>query len=162
MGTTQLRTPAQTAQLGHRVLGAILDSLLVSLAWYFIIGLWGHQGVVGALNNAAAGGKVLSGTPAMTLLVATAAYWIIPEWLVGVTVGKLLCGLRVRSLAGSPMSFVQSIKRNVLRLLDFFPFYLPGFVSACLTSNRQRLGDLWAKTIVVRAKRETLPKDGAS
>lgn len=162
MATTQVRTPPETAQLGLRVLGAILDSVLVSFAWYFIIDLWGHQGVVGALNNATAGGKVLSGTPAVVLLLATAAYWIVPEWLAGVTVGKLLCGLRVRSLGGSPISFVQSIKRNVLRLLDFFPFYLPGFVSACLTPNRQRLGDLWAKTIVVRAKRHTLPKDGAS
>lgn len=43
----------------------------------------------------------------------------------------------------------QSVKRNVLRLVDFFPFYVTGFVIASLTPNRQRLGDLWAKTIVV-------------
>jgi uncharacterized RDD family membrane protein YckC len=58
----------------------------------------------------------------------------------------------VTTLRGGSISLGQSLKRNVLRLLDFFPFYLTGFVAAALTPNRQRLGDLWAKTIVVSRK----------
>lgn len=45
----------------------------------------------------------------------------------------------------------------MLRLLDFFPWYLTGFTAAKLTSQHQRLGDLWAKTLVVscsEAKRQ--------
>jgi hypothetical protein len=44
------------------------------------------------------------------------------------------------------------LKRNLLRLVDFFPFYLTGFLAAKLTPNHQRLGDLWAQTIVVNRK----------
>jgi uncharacterized RDD family membrane protein YckC len=40
----------------------------------------------------------------------------------------------------------------VLRIIDWLPFfYLIGFVLILVTSNRQRLGDLAANTIVVRA-----------
>jgi len=90
--------------------------------------------------------------PALLLMLATAAFWIFPEWLLGSTMGKWACDLKVTTLNGMSISFMQSLKRNVLRLLDFFPFYLPGFATASLTPNRQRLGDLWAKTIVVPKK----------
>ena len=96
------------------------------------------------------GSKVVTGAPALALFLFTALYWIIPEWLLGATIGKLAFGLRVRNFAGEPVSFAQSAKRNLLRLLDFFPFYLTGFIAAKLTPHHQRLGDLWAKTIVAR------------
>jgi uncharacterized RDD family membrane protein YckC len=154
MPTTEVRNQTQAAKISLRVLGAICDSLLVSLAWYYIIELWGHEGSTGAITRATAGGKVLSGGPAILLMLGTAAYWIVMEWQIGATVGKLILGLRVKSLDGTPISLMQSMKRNILRLADFFPFYLPGFLTACLTPNRQRLGDLWAKTIVVRERQQ--------
>lgn len=140
----------KTANLGVRVLAAIMDSLIVSFAWYYTIEIWGHTRPAGNLTSATMGGdKVLSGTPALLLMLATACYWIIPEWLFRATVGKLICGLRVLSVDGTAISLWQSLKRNTLRLVDFFPFYLTGFLAAALTPKHQRLGDLWAHTIVV-------------
>ncbi|HZI55916.1 MAG TPA: RDD family protein [Verrucomicrobiae bacterium] len=130
--------------MGVRVLAAVLDSVVVFLVWYLIIGRWGDETPVG--------GRALTGMPALLLMLATAAFWIFPEWLLGSTMGKWACDLKVTTLNGMSISFMQSLKRNVLRLLDFFPFYLPGFATASLTPNRQRLGDLWAKTIVVPKK----------
>src|SRR5436305_10371802 len=86
-------------------------------------------------------------------MLGTAAYSIIPEWLTDGTPGKFLFALRVTTTYGRRISLAQSLKRNVLRLIDFFPFYLPGFISACLTPNHQRLGDLWAKSMVVKNDR---------
>jgi uncharacterized RDD family membrane protein YckC len=140
----ELGTQVKAAPLGVRVLAAVLDSIVVFLSWLCIIKLWGDEGLDG--------GKVLTGIPAVLLMLATAAFWIFPEWLLGSTMGKWACDLKVTTLNGMSISFVQSLKRNVLRLLDFFPFYLPGFVAASLTPNRQRLGDLWAKTVVVPKK----------
>ena len=96
--------------------------------------------------------KVLVGTPALLLLAATAAFWIVPEWLAGATLGKWLFRIRVTSLEGQDITLTQSLKRNLLRLVDFFPFYLTGFLLVALTPSHQRLGDLWAKTIVVPRK----------
>lgn len=132
------------APLGARVLAAILDSVVVFLVWYLIIGRWGDE--------TRDGGRVLTGMPALLLMLATAAFWILPEWLLGSTMGKWACDLRVTTMNGGSISFSQSLKRNILRLLDFFPFYLTGFVTARLSPSRQRLGDLWAKTIVVVRK----------
>jgi uncharacterized RDD family membrane protein YckC len=39
-------------------------------------------------------------------------------------------------------------------MVDFMPLYLPGFVAASLTPKRQRLGDLWAKTIVISTRQK--------
>jgi uncharacterized RDD family membrane protein YckC len=137
------------ASLGMRVLAAILDCAVVLVAQYFIVEKWGEAGPEGDM--------VLKGVPVFVLLLASAAFWILPEWLLGATLGTWACDLRVTTLRGGNISFGQSLKRNVLRLLDFFPFYLTGFVAAALTPNRQRLGDLWAKTIVVsRKSRQTV------
>jgi uncharacterized RDD family membrane protein YckC len=135
-----------------RVVAAIIDSLLVCLFWYYFIAIWGHPKIEG-LNSATVGsGKVVTGGPAIVLLFLTAVYWMIPEWIFGATLGKVTLGLRVRTLADHPISFGQSFKRNLLRLVDFFPFYLTGFLVARLTPKHQRLGDLWAQTVVVRKK----------
>jgi uncharacterized RDD family membrane protein YckC len=123
-----------------RSLAAIIDSTIVFFLWYLVIATWGT----------ASDGKVtLPWTPANLLIMGTAAYWIVPEWLVGATFGKWSCDLRVVNMKGNKISFSQSMKRNVLRLLDFFPWYLTGFIAAKLTPHHQRLGDLWAKTLVV-------------
>ena len=125
-----------------RSLAAIIDVAIVFSIWYFIIEKWGTDSV-GTV-------KTLAGSPAILLMLATAAFWILPEWLVGATFGKWSCDLRVVSMNGSKISFSQSVKRNLLRLVDFFPWYLTGFVTAKLTPYRQRLGDLWARTLVVK------------
>ena len=95
------------------------------------------------------GGKVVQGSPAFLIMAISAAYWIIPEWLFGATFGKWMCDIKVVSTGGRACSLSQAIKRNVLRIVDGFGFYLVGFLTAKFNMNRQRLGDQWAKTIVV-------------
>jgi hypothetical protein len=60
------------------------------------------------------GDKTLTGVPAVLLLVATAMFWIFPEWLLSATPGKLACRLRVVSQDGSAISFSQACKRNLV------------------------------------------------
>ena len=158
MANTTLPKPAS---LLLRVLAAILDSALVFMAWYYIIEAWGNVAPAAGDTAVGAGDKSLTGIPALALMLGTAAYWIIPEWLQEATLGKAIFSLRVASVDGKNLTFGQVMKRNVLRLIDFFPFYLTGFLAACLTPNRQRLGDLWAKTIVV-SSRSRQPNAGAA
>lgn len=150
------------ANVGIRSLAAVVDSIVVSVLWYSAIRTWGTARTFTAttalsftpgkhLTLSITQGKQLTGMPALLLMLATAAYWIVPEWLFSVTLGKLLFGLRVLHLDGKKIKFPQSIKRNLLRLIDAFPFYLVGFLTAKLTPLHQRLGDLWAETLVVKA-----------
>ncbi len=146
------RSQLKPAPLAHRVLAASLDSIFVFLSMFYIA--W----TLGDIRPN--GERVLSGIPSLLLMLGILGYWVLPEWLLGLTMGKWACDLQVTTLRGGNISFMQSMKRNLLRPLDFFPFYLTGFVTASLTPNRQRLGDLWANTIVVRKKdikQETAP-----
>jgi uncharacterized RDD family membrane protein YckC len=140
----ELRDQVIAAPLGPRVLAAILDSLLVFLVVFLIIWQWGTE--------TAEGERSLTGIPELLLMLGITAFWVVPEWLLGSTMGKWACDLRVTTLRGGDISFSQSLKRNILRMVDFMPLYLPGFVAASLTPKRQRLGDLWAKTIVISTK----------
>jgi uncharacterized RDD family membrane protein YckC len=69
----------------------------------------------------------------------------------GRTPGKRWSGLRVLRDDGRPVDPLSSCIRNVIRLVDGLPLlYVPGVVSIFVTERNQRLGDLAARTIVVR------------
>lgn len=71
-------------------------------------------------------------------------------WRNGQTPGKKRCGIRVVNDDGTPVTFAASFIRNLLRVADFLPFfYMAGVVSAVVTRDFKRLGDLAAATLVV-------------
>lgn len=85
-------------------------------------------------------------------MVASYAYYVIPEGFVGWSFGKLLLGLKVVKANGEPYTWGAALLRNVLRIVDGLPvLYLVGLVSIAVTLKKQRIGDLAAGTLVVRA-----------
>ena len=77
-------------------------------------------------------------------------YPVIFEVYSGATPGKKAVGLCVVHDNGTPVYFVSSILRNLLRVADFFPlFYCTGLISMLLNSEFKRLGDMAAGTLVV-------------
>ena len=142
----------QLGSMGYRVVAALFDLVVAGGICYPFFHLWGHY--IEGENS-----YQVTGLPALGLMFSVWAYWVLTEWLFGATVGKLICDLRVVSLSGSKCSLGQSVKRNLLRAVDFFPFYLTGFVAAKLSPLNQRLGDQWAKTIVIRKDRKPRPEE---
>lgn len=77
----------------------------------------------------------------------------------GATPGKKVLGLRVVQTSGSPITFGQSLLRNLLRYADGLPYlgfgvmgiptYGFALASSLATRRFQRLGDLAAGTVVV-------------
>lgn len=73
------------------------------------------------------------------------------ETLTGRTLGKMLLGVRVCAQTGGPARVWQIILRNAFRLIEFLPpCWILGFV-VLLSRNRQRVGDIFAYTLAVRA-----------
>lgn len=69
----------------------------------------------------------------------------------GQSPGKRALGLRVIKAQGYPVSFSDSAIRNLVRIIDFLPFfYGTGLVVMLFNENWQRLGDLAAGTLVVK------------
>jgi uncharacterized RDD family membrane protein YckC len=95
----------------------------------------------------------VDGAAAVLFFVLVFIYYFALEATSGRTVGKMLLGMRVVGAdGGRPSAWAVGI-RTVFRFVDWLPLlYLVGFVTTLATgSRRQRLGDLAAKTSVVRA-----------
>jgi uncharacterized RDD family membrane protein YckC len=81
-------------------------------------------------------------------------YFAFCEWRWGQTIGKNATGIEVRSIDRRPrLTYGQASVRNLLRLVDFFVI---GEVMIAATKRRQRLGDLAAKTVVLRRAPQTV------
>lgn len=76
----------------------------------------------------------------------------------GRTAGKTALGLRVVSFTGLSINPAQAILRNLLRLIDIAPPFLPGLLAMAFTGRLQRLGDLAAGTIVVLDRERKPPR----
>lgn len=82
----------------------------------------------------------------------TVAYFVLLEGLAGATVGKFVLGVRVRGLDGSRIGLGPALVRNLARVVDAFPYVIPYLVGGIVVSRsdtRQRLGDRWARTVVI-------------
>ena len=72
--------------------------------------------------------------------------------------GKRLLRLRVVDAGGFKLEPSQVIVRNLLRFLDGLPgMYLVGGIACLLNSRCQRVGDIAAGTVVIRAPRLERP-----
>ena len=85
-------------------------------------------------------------------------YYIASEMLMGgQSIGKRAMHLRVVRENGLPLSFSDSLLRNLLRAADFLPaFNALGLVVLSVDKKFRRLGDLVAGTIVVFEERQTI------
>ena len=76
----------------------------------------------------------------------------------GQTPGKRFLRLRVMDAGGLRLDARQVVIRNLLRVVDALPqLYLVGGAACLVTARAQRLGDLAADTVVVRAERRQPP-----
>ena len=72
----------------------------------------------------------------------------------GQTVGKRAFGLRVVTVEGAPVRFRHASIRSLLQIVDFFlpPIGVSATCVALLNRRSQRLGDVFAGTIVLRER----------
>ena len=80
-------------------------------------------------------------------------YYSLLEGIWGKTIGKRICGIVVLKDNFTKCTISKGLLRNLLRIVDFFFYYLVGVVSVVGTMKWQRLGDIVAETVVVRDHR---------
>ena len=82
---------------------------------------------------------------------------VVTEQVFGSTIGNGVVGLKPLSIEnrpGKPHVF-QSLKRHLLDPVDMLFFGIIAIIVIKNTAKNQRIGDLWAKTIVVRDNNPT-------
>src|SRR4029077_16670003 len=76
----------------------------------------------------------------------------------GRTPGKRLMGIRVLMDTGHPLTFTAAAVRNLVRIVDMQPLftYQVGLAFVLFHAQNKRLGDIVARTVVVRDRPENL------
>lgn len=130
----------------RRLVAATIDSLVVTVP--FVV-FWS---ATGRLEVRYANDITFSpGWRGYLLLWFTAiVYWTVLEAARGRTPGKRLCRIRVVREDGTEPGWGRCTLRNVLRIVDQFMCLVVGPLFMLTTTRRQRLGDLAARTLVVR------------
>jgi uncharacterized RDD family membrane protein YckC len=132
----------ETAGVFRRFIAVLIDGiLLMILGW--LIALSG--------GTAESTGFHVEGAPAALFFLIAMAYYTVMEKTQGATLGKKAMGLKVVKADGSgDIDWPAAIIRNVMRIVDGFAFYLVAAIAVWVSKNRQRLGDMAAKTLVVK------------
>jgi uncharacterized RDD family membrane protein YckC len=138
----------RTDVLGRRVVATIVDLIPLFVIFLVLALLLGDTS-----TDDDGASATLEGAPALLLGLCTLLYYGIFEATLGATPGKLALGLRVVSETGGKPSTGAIVIRTLARILDGLCFYAVGFIALLATGRRrQRVGDLAAKTHVVRVQ----------
>ena len=129
------------AGLGKRILGGIIDIIVIVI---FVI-IWSM--LFGSNVN---GMYTVTGLPALIETLVPILYFIIMEATTGKTIGKYIVKTKVVNAQGGKISWGQSIGRNLMRIIDGLFIYLVAVIAIAASKDKQRLGDMVAKTYVVK------------
>ena len=169
---TPERVPLAFAQasIGNRFLAAAIDHFIQFLsiavvAWIFLTAAGFGGGEQGGILD-----QITSEVPKWTIAIMIfvlfllfTGYFIFFEWLWdGQTPGKRLLKLRVIRDDGRPITLWEAIARNLLRIFDalpglLLPIYSVGLIVIFLSNRDQRVGDIFAGTVVIRERTDEAP-----
>jgi uncharacterized RDD family membrane protein YckC len=154
------------ASIGNRFLACTVDHILqiltiflMYLAFIFI------AGASRSIEQVTDAPKWVIAVLIIVLFLISSGYFIFFEWLWnGQTPGKRWLKLRVIREDGRPITFWEASVRNLTRIFDMQPtiipiagFYSVGIISVFISSRDQRIGDLFAGTVVVREREAEAP-----
>jgi uncharacterized RDD family membrane protein YckC len=151
-------TPEQTrlefaiAGIGTRFLALTLDLLIQGAAGVVLIIIVVLLSFTGLRNRVPLSGQWIAALLIGFAFLSHFGYFTVFEILWrGQTPGKRMVHVRVIKDSGRTLSASEAILRNLMRIVDQLPaLYAVGILSALLTAQNQRLGDLMAGSIVVR------------
>jgi uncharacterized RDD family membrane protein YckC len=136
--------------LGERILAFLIDGFILYM-YAYLVGL-----VVEALGVVYEDTWTQRGLAALIFLPAMGYSFLMHSLFNGRTVGKMLLGMRVVRLDGSPMHWSHFLVRWMLRLVDIWIFLGSiGLLSILFSDKRQRMGDAAAGSVVISTKRKT-------
>jgi uncharacterized RDD family membrane protein YckC len=157
------------ASIGNRFLAVAIDHFIQ----YFVIFVvaWASLSLAGVgdisrIENSEFFQEMPKWTIAVLIIVLFlifAGYFIFFEWIWnGQTPGKRLLKLRVIREDGRPITLWEAMARNLLRVFDAVPgFVLPvysiGLITIFLSVRDQRVGDMFAGTVVIRERTDEAP-----
>jgi uncharacterized RDD family membrane protein YckC len=139
------------ASVWIRFVALLIDSIILTV----VLGIIGV--IVGFLISAVAqnssGATVGLGLILdLIFIVLGFGYFAYMEATQGGTFGKKAFGLRIVKVDGGPIGWNEAIIRTLLRLVDHLFGGLVAFICILSSEKKQRVGDMAAKTIVIKTR----------
>jgi uncharacterized RDD family membrane protein YckC len=131
------------ANLKKKIFATILDYTLFSLPTFMYVMFFGQDNEEG--------GRTVNGLMALPIPIFWLIYFVIVEAIWGATLGHQGLDLKVVTTNRKSTDWTQNLKRHLLDPIDLF-WGIPAIIAISNTDKHQRLGDLWAGTIVVDIK----------
>jgi uncharacterized RDD family membrane protein YckC len=152
-----IETPEQTsldfaiAGIGSRFLALTID-VLIQMAIGLVVGIGGGFSIAALRSFGPRASLWTSAALVLFFFLLYFGYFAFFEiiWN-GQTPGKRMTKIRVIKDSGRPLTPAESIGRNLMRIVDWMPaLYAVGIVSALVTKENKRLGDLVVGSLVIR------------
>ncbi|QMV19306.1 RDD family protein [Granulicella sp. 5B5] len=148
------------AGLGSRFVAVLIDTLCIGIA-YFALGIVAVI-VAAALGRSNRLDPLTLWFYALLGILFFLIFWgyfaLFEAFWHGQTPGKRTMQLRVIKDSGRQITLFESLARNLLRFVDYFPsFYLTGVITMLCNKRNKRLGDFVAGTLVVHERIEEQP-----
>lgn len=128
--------------LSKRIIATIIDYGIYYLFFFIFIGILGEDN--------GEGGKHVTGILGLVPIIIWFLYFVFMEATFNATLGHQLFNLEVRSIDGSKIEFTQALRRRLLDFIDLGFLGIPAIIAIKNTEHHQKLGDLWAKTKIVK------------
>ena len=129
--------------LEKRFLAGLIDYIIIGTFFFVFVYTFGKPN--------SDGGYSLEGSLGLIPILFWGIMTIGLEQWIGSTLGNSIVGLKPISISGikKKPTFSQSLKRHLLDPIDMSFLGIVGILTIKSTQKNQRLGDLWAKTIVI-------------
>jgi uncharacterized RDD family membrane protein YckC len=101
-------------------------------------------------DNNDEGGKTVTGWFVWPIPIVWFLYFVVVETYNGATPGHDICKLIVVKADAGKISLGDAFKRRIVDFIDIFFYGIPALICICNTPKYQRLGDLFAGTVVVK------------
>lgn len=132
----------QPASIFYRLIAILIDQILITIASIYI-----YQYLFsGDIYHIQLTDKMF-----IYFSLLNFFYFLLLESVFKKTIGKKIFNLEIMRSDNIKPGFINILIRNIIRPIDMIGFYLLGFVFVVFTLKNQRLGDILAKTYVVRS-----------
>ncbi|MCX7746628.1 MAG: RDD family protein [Clostridia bacterium] len=148
----------ELAGTGSRFIAAFIDYLIQVVLLMIVAFAIGFQ-TAEDIYMSFYGNSLMAAIGIIIIFLINAGYFIFFEMILnGQSPGKKVVKLKVIKENGAPINFLDSMIRNIVRLVDMMPtMYLVGALVILFTKQYKRIGDFAAGTVVVKIKTAEQP-----
>lgn len=139
--------------LKKRIFATLLDYGLFLIFFYVYIMYFGYENDEGGKTVSilyfSEVEKTVSGLLALPIPVVWFIYFVAVESIFGGTLAHIGFDLAVLTTDRNEIGIVEALKRHLLDPIDFLFYGIPAIIAIKNSDKHQRIGDMWARTIVV-------------